>query len=302
MTSNEQPPEAHRPIDRLAVVAGLIAPMTWGLTGILVRLLHGVPTLAIVAVRLLVAALVLLPWALLRRRRPAGDACNPWALAMGAYYVLATEAFVRAPVVDVTLLVGMSPVLAVSFEWARGRPVSRAQAIGAIVSVAGLLLFLRPAAGIEVGRVLGYAFALGAAVTSAAYAVGLRAQAQAGRTPDALLLTIVACVTGAIASAALLAAGGVSDATPWPNAAQLLELVLLGVVSTAIPTLSFGLASSRLPAVLTTSLGLMTPIFAALFAGLALGEWPPPAAIPGAVVALAGVVLVLRAPSRSAPT
>ena len=288
-------------MDRLAVLAGLVAPITWGLTGILVRLLHGVPTLAIVAVRLLVAALVLLPWALLRRRRPTVSALNPWALAMGAYYVLATEAFVRAPVVDVTLLVGMSPVLAVGFEWVRGRPAARAQVIGALTAVAGLVLFLRPAAGIEMGRAFGYLFALGAAITSAAYAVGLRAQAQSGRTPDALMLTIMACVTGAIASAGLLAASGLPGTAPSPSERQVIELVLLGVVSTAIPTLAFGLASSRLPAVLTTSLGLTTPIFAALFAGVALGEWPAPAALPGAVVALAGVVLVLRAPTRSAP-
>jgi drug/metabolite transporter (DMT)-like permease len=50
--------------------------------------------------------------------------------------------------------------------------------------------------------------------------------------------------------------------------------------------------------VLTTSLGLTTPLFAALFAGLVLNEWPVLAAVPGALVTIAGVVIVLRSPAR----
>ena len=60
-------------VDPFALMAGLVAPLTWGLTGVFVRLLHGAPTLAIVAGRLLIAALVLLPWAL-ARNRPLGPA------------------------------------------------------------------------------------------------------------------------------------------------------------------------------------------------------------------------------------
>jgi drug/metabolite transporter (DMT)-like permease len=81
----------------VALTAGLVAPLTWGLTGVFVRLLHGVPTLAIVDVRLLIAALVLSPWAF-RRRHAFRDALrSPLAFAMGAYYIFATEAFARAP-------------------------------------------------------------------------------------------------------------------------------------------------------------------------------------------------------------
>lgn len=285
-----------------AITAGLVAPVTWGLTGIFVRLLHGVPTLAIVAARLAVAALALLPWVLLRRARLDGTALNPWALAMAAYYVLATEAFVRAPVVDVTLLVGMAPVVTVLLEWVRGRPASRGQVLGAFLAVAGLVLFLRPGTGIDPARLVGYLFALGAAFTSSAYATGLRAQAEAGQAPNALLLTLGACILGALASGGLMAAQGVGLAAYALDAPHGIRLVLLGLVSTAIPTLAYGLASARLPAVLTTSLGLTTPLFAACFAGFILGEWPALAAIPGALVALTGVVIVLRSPPRATRT
>jgi hypothetical protein len=42
---------------------------------------------------------------------------------------------------------------------------------------------------------------------------------------------------------------------------------LLGALSTALPTAAFSIASARLPTVLTTSFGLSTPLFTALFAG-----------------------------------
>jgi drug/metabolite transporter (DMT)-like permease len=285
-------------LDSLALAAGIVAPLSWGMTGIFVRLLHGVPTLGIVAARLVVAVVVLSPWILRRRDRWAHAIRNPWALAMGAYYVLATEAFVRAPVVDVTLLVGTAPIVAVGLERLRGHRAQRQQLMGALIAVVGLVWFLRPDAGISAERGLGYLFALGAAAASAAYAVGLRAQAEAGRPLDALSLTVAACVLGATASLALLAGDGALGALVRPSAVQMLHLVLLGVLSTAIPTLAFGIASSKLPSVLTTSLGLMTPLFAALFAGLLLGEWPTATAVPGALIALTGVVLVLRAPIR----
>jgi drug/metabolite transporter (DMT)-like permease len=69
-------PHPRERLDSLALAAGLLAPLTWGMTGVFVRLLHGVPTLAIADVRLLIAALVLSPWAF-RRRHPAGcrDGC-----------------------------------------------------------------------------------------------------------------------------------------------------------------------------------------------------------------------------------
>jgi EamA-like transporter family len=71
-----------RSLDRVGLSAGLLAPIAWGLTGVFVRLLHGVPTLAIVAGRLFIAALVLIPWALLRGRDFLGACRSPLSAAM----------------------------------------------------------------------------------------------------------------------------------------------------------------------------------------------------------------------------
>jgi drug/metabolite transporter, DME family len=288
-------------LDPLAVAAGLAAPLTWGLTGVFVRLLHGTPPLAIVAGRLLVAALVLLPWVLLRNRALLHAFRSPLAATMGAYYILATEAFSRAPVVEVTLVVGSAPVIAVALERLRGvRPV-RQQAIGAVVAVAGLMLFLRPGSDFGTQRVLGHLFALGAAIASATYAVWLRARAQARVPTDPLALTLGACALGTVASVVLLGPELLTSVEVFRSPRDVINLAQLGVLSTAVPTLAFGIASVRLPPVVTTSLGLTTPLFAALFAGILLGEWPALAALPGALLAVAGITIVLRSPSRASP-
>jgi DME family drug/metabolite transporter len=254
--------------------------------------------LAIVAGRLFIAALVLIPWVLLRGRDFLGACRSPLSATMGAYYILATEAFARAPVVEVTLVIGSAPVIAVGLERLRGARPVRQQLIGAIVAVVGLVLFLRPRAGVGPDRLLGYLFASSAAAASAAYAVGLRARALSNRPVDALALTVAACAVGAVASFVLLGREIPASMLAITAPMKLIYLVLLGVVSTAVPTLAFGIASLRLPAVLTTSFGLTTPLFAALFAGWFLTEWPLPSAIPGALIAIAGLGLVLRAPPR----
>jgi drug/metabolite transporter, DME family len=290
---NPGAPNLSQGVDRLALAAGLVAPLTWGLTGIFVRLLHGVPTLGIVAGRLLIAALVLVPWAFARRRDLLAACRTPLSFIMGAYYVFATEAFARVAVIEVVLVIGSAPVIAMGLERCRGTRPARQQIAGAIIALLGLVLFLHPRSTIGTQRMIGYLFAFGAAAASAAYAVGLRARANANRPLDALALTVVACAIGAAVSFGLLACEmpielGVNSSP------ELVYMVLLGVLSTAVPTLAFGVASLRLPPVLTTSLGLTTPLFAAFYAGWALDEWPAPSAIPGALLTLAGILLVLR--------
>ncbi len=292
---NPHPSRHH--LESTALIAGLLAPVTWGLTGVFVRLLHEVPTLAIVAGRLFIAVLALGPWAVYRIREFRYAIRSPVATLMGAYYILATEAFARAPVVEVTLLIGCAPVITVVLELMRGdRPV-RQQVIGACATVLGLVLFLSPKGHLSADRMSGYLLALGAAAASATYAVGLRARAQSERPLDPLAMTVCGCLLGAILSSIFLC-WSMGNPGLVLSRSDYVYLALLGLVSTAIPTLAFGVASARLPSVLTTSLGVTTSFFAAFFAGLILKEWPAPTALPGALVAIAGLVMVLRSPAR----
>jgi drug/metabolite transporter, DME family len=284
------PARAH---DRLGLAAALIAPLTWGLTGALVRLLGDLSSMTIVAGRLAAGATALTLLMVVRGWSTAQIRLSWPAIMMAAYYVLATEAFARAPVVEVTLLIGIAPVIALGIEHLRGRSVPRRQLIGVVLALTGLVGFLAPNATHGEARLAGDLLALGAAGASAAYASRLRHLADSGRALDPCSVAATACLVGAIAAAAVMSVAG-SWGDPVVTLRDLRMLVMLGIVSTAIPTVAYSFASARLPAVLTTSLGLSTPLFATLFAGCIIREWPAVRALPPALVVLVGLVLVVR--------
>jgi DME family drug/metabolite transporter len=283
----------HATLDRSGLTAGLIAAVSWGMTGTFVHLVTTASPGMITVCRLVVSALVLSAVAMLRRneaRRPAA----PWlaVAAMAAYYVFATEAFTRAPVVEVTLLVGSSPLIAVCFERFMGRPVSRVRLVGVVMAVVGLAGFVIPGSRYSFSSIIGDVLALAAATVSAIYVTRLRAAASAGNAPDGIAVAARASIMGAIASLVLLAIRGV-DSLSNVSTHDWWVLVLLGAFSTAIPTVAYSEASRRLPTTVTTSLTLLTPLFAALFAGSLLGEWPIAARLPGGVLAFAGICIVV---------
>jgi drug/metabolite transporter (DMT)-like permease len=217
---------------------------------------------------------------------------------MAGYYVLATEAFARAPVVEVTLLIGMAPVLAVGIDRLRGRKVPAPQLFGVILAVGGLVAFLFPGEIRADTKLSGDLLALGAAAASAVYALQLRRMAGSDSPPDPVCVAAIACLVGAVAGAALVGIFG-SPTHPAFTARDVGTLVLLGALSTALPTAAFSIASARLPTVLTTSFGLSTPLFTALFAGTVLQDWPAPSTLPGALITLLGLALVVRTPPTS---
>ena len=286
--------------DRLGLACAFTAAVAWGLTGIFVRLLEGMPPSLIVLVRMMIALLAFSPFIL---RNPGGFLAalrTPLGLFMGLYYILATEAFTRAPVAEVTLIVGLSPVAALGLDRLAGARISSRSLLGALTAIAGLALFLAPSAhhGGD-SRLIGDSLALGAAMVSAAYAFSLRQRTLSGRALKTQSLAAAACAMGVV-----LAAGGEllacltqpDTGTAFePDTLNLSLLLALGLVSTALPTLAFGLAASRLPTVVTTSFSLVVPLWAALFAGLFLGEWPPLLSLPGGFVTLLGLKIVLRA-------
>jgi drug/metabolite transporter (DMT)-like permease len=246
----------------------------------------------IVVGRLLVASVAL---GIVLVLRP-GRARLRWSwssLAMAGYYVLATEAFARAPVVEVTLLVGMAPVLALGIDRLRGRKVPAPQLFGVILAMGGLVAFLLPGKTRADTNFGGDLLALGAAAASAVYALQLRRMAASDSPPDPVCVAATACLVGAIAGTALV---GIFGSPPHPafTARDVGTLALLGALSTALPTAAFSIASARLPTVLATSFGLSTPLFTALFAGTVLQDWPAASTLPGALITLLGLALVVR--------
>jgi DME family drug/metabolite transporter len=282
-----------RSVDRRGLFGGLLATATWALTGTFIHLVPGLDAPTVAAVRLVASAVVLLLVQLGRAQTGLAPAV-PWigVFAMAAYYVMATEAFTRAPVVEVTLLVGSAPVVTLVLELLAGRRVRPLGIIGVLIAVTGLAAFLIPAMRDAPRSSLGYLFAIGAAGVSALYVTTLRAQTARGVAVDAIAIATRASLVGAVASA-LIVVVGTDVSLIRLTARDLGVLALLGVVSTAVPTVAYGEASKRLPATVTTSLSLLTPLFAALIAGMTLGEWPAFARLPGCLFAFVGIGVVL---------
>lgn len=298
------PPRRPAP-SQTAVALAVLSAATWSLAGVWVRLLPGVPLVTVVAGRLALALAVVGPVALVRWRglgRPGGAALG-LAVLMTAYYAAAVAAFRLTPVAEGTLFVNASPLFAVAWAAARGEPVRRGERWGTALALAGVAVILVPGLVAEGGagraRVAGDGLALCAAAGMAAYAVAYRRLGD--RAPAPLLVTALTFALGAIGAAVWVgvrggaALAGLDGPAPWG------ALVGLAVVTTAVPTFAYSVAAQRLPPILTTTVRLLTPVFALFAAWAVLGEVPSVWVVPGGALVLAGLALSVRAGAGRPP-
>jgi drug/metabolite transporter (DMT)-like permease len=108
-----------------------------------------------------------------------------------------------------------------------------------------------------------------------------------------LSLTFVTFCYGIILSGALVYLNNPTFAMKLSRD-NIVLLIALGVISTALPTLLFGIAAARLSSVTTASLTLLTPIWAAVIGGIIISEWPSPFAVPGGIITLVGLWIIIR--------
>jgi drug/metabolite transporter (DMT)-like permease len=287
-----------------------------GLSGPLARGLQeaGWTAAAAVAVRVLLAAAVLAPvavvqlrgrWHLLRRTAPLITA---YGLVAIAGCQLAYFTAVAHMEVGVALLIEFSaPVAVVGWLWLRdGQRPGRLTVLGAALGTAGLVLVMDLLSGARVNGV-GILWALGAMVGAATYFV------LSGRRHDGLPGTVLATGGLLVGGLALLAAGAVGvvpfaattadvafagfTAPWWPT------LLALGVVTAAVAYVAGIAATRRLGSRLASFVALTEVLMALVFAWLLLDETPGGVQLAGGALILAGVVAVrLGEPRRAAPS
>ncbi len=290
--------------NRTALGIAALTSLTWGLTGIFVRLLPPIPPVSITAGRLAVALATTLPLLFVLR-----DARNGWwkalscvssyllALLLAGYYLLATAAFQLAPVAEVALFLSTPPLFVLFFRRLRGESPSKSEFFGALLAIGGIAIILLPqlslAASISIGQIAGSCLAICAATLAAGYAFVFRMLSERERAPDS---GGVSMLTFALGSAVL---GVVVLLRPEPSGVSMLNarawmlFLCLGLISTAVPSIGFALVSKRLPALLTASISLFIPLFSGLFAYLFLGEGLSAHFLVGSVFVLLGVGLII---------
>ena len=301
--TNSQSPAG---LDRLGLSAVLVTAAAWGMTGVFVRFLSDFSAPAIVAGRLLFSLVLIGPivlWSRHYRRTLVLDFGNlaTWMLGglLFLYYCAAVTAFGLAPVSDVALLISVSPLFILVYRLLdrsgarRFHPVEWAGALIAIIGVFLITLGDAVGGGLSYRRVQGDLLALSAAWATAAYAALFRRAADASRAPHATSVAFMSSFFGGLIA---LAAAGIYSTQPLAplDDTAILHFLGLGILSTAVPSLAYAMGSQRLQPLITTTIRLSTPIFAAVFAMVILNEPPSRWTIPGGAMILAGMYLTLN--------
>lgn len=228
----------------------------------------------------------------------------PWILVFGAVGVAGTQtsyflAVSRIPVSTALMIEYLAPVLLViaTSLWSRRWPPARVIA-GALLAMVGLVLVLDVLGGVAIDPV-GLTAAFVAAVVCAVY---FQLSATVPLPPLALtgLGFGVATITSAVLGAAQLVPITVGSWTVGLFGSRVSALVPLAVVVLIATALAYSLevtAAGRIGARAASFLALTEVLFATITAAVVLGQIPAPMQIVGGIVLLAGVLLVVLAPT-----
>lgn len=281
----------------------LLAAVLWGTTGTAQALIAGEPdSLGVGGVRIAIGgmALLLIAWrsnGFSRNRRWGVGPTALAALGVATFQVLFFAGVERTGVtIGTVVAIGSAPAFAGVLGWmtARERPSGR-WAIATAVSVVGAGLLIAASAG-GGGDAIGIGFCLGAAAAYATYAVASKQLMRAGHPSTAVMA--VAFAGGAVLLLPLLVTRDISWLADGRGAVIALHL---GVVTTAVAYLLFGIGLSRIPVAVAATLSLAEPLTASVLGVLILDERLSSPQWTGALLLLGGLVL-LTAPIDRRPS
>ncbi|MWD27160.1 EamA family transporter [Aquicoccus sp. SCR17] len=284
----------------LGVAAVLGAAMLWGSTGTLQALLPAArDPLVVGALRLLVGALTLLAIAALHgpSRRALAGLRAPWLLAAGGAMAAYNLLFFRA-VLDVgvgigtALTIGSAPVWVLLWELARHRRLPRGlRLLGQAICIAGATILAMAgqaldasAPGIAAALLSGAAYAGYSLLTSRFGGDAPPAAIAAATFGTAALLTLPVLALRPLGWA--LAPG----AWPW--------LLMLGMVSTGLSYALYTYGLRLVAAGTAVTLALAEPLTAWILATVIVGEPVTAPKLAGALLLIAGLLLVTAIPAR----
>lgn len=283
----------------------VLSAFTFGLSGSLASpmLRAGWSAGAIVLIRVGIAALVVLPLGLvaLRGRWGAVRRNAGLILAFGAVAVAGAQfcyfsAVQHMQVGPAILIEYTAPAAVVAWMWLRhGQRPGRVTLVGAGLAALGLVLVLDLLSGADLS-LAGVLWALAAMVGAATYFI-VSADDDNGLPPMAL------AAGGLIAGAVSIAALGLVGLMPMRTSTASVEyagqtvawwvpLVLLGVVTAAIPYTTGIAGIRRLGSRLSSFVALLEVVASVLFAWVLLDQLPMAVQLLGGVLILAGVVCV----------
>jgi DME family drug/metabolite transporter len=271
------------------------AAALWGTTGTAQELADlGASPVAVGLSRIAVGGLVLaVVAARVPRHRLPAVATLVGIAAVAAYQACFFAAVDRAGVALGTMVgVGSAPVFAgVITATLRGEAPAPRWYPATGLAVVGCGLLLSSAGDTEMDG-LGLLLALGVGLSYASYTVATKALIDAGVPPDRAVAALFVGGTLVLAPALF-----VVDTEGMLSGRGILMVLWLGVVATALAYLLFGRGLARLPPPTVATLSLNEPLTATILGVVVLGERPGALAVVGALLLLAGLVLLLEGPA-----
>jgi drug/metabolite transporter (DMT)-like permease len=279
----------------LTVLAVVVTVLAWASAFLAIRAVAGDLSPGVLALGRLTVGTIVLGLLSVGRAwvRPTAGEWRLLALCGGGWfgvYNLALNAAERHLDAGTTaMLVNIGPVLiAVLAGLLLGEGFPRWLVAGLAVAFGGVLLIglATRSAGADLAGV-------GLCVVAAvAYAVGVVAQKPLLRRLPALQVTATACAIGAVCC--LPWAGGLAGELGRAPGSSIAGMVYLGVVPTALAFSTWAYALSRTDAGRLGASTYLVPPLVVLAGWALLEEVPPPLAVVGGVVCLAGVALSRR--------
>jgi drug/metabolite transporter (DMT)-like permease len=283
----------------------VLSAASFGMSGSLARGLMeaGWSSAAAVVVRILIAAAVLMPVALVQLRgrwhllvRNLRLVTGYGLVAVAGCQLAYFNAVARMQVGVALLIEYTAPVAVVGWLWLRrGQRPGRLTVLGVLLAAAGLVLVLDLISGVD-GNATGILWALAAMVGAAVYFV-LSSNEDSGLPPTVLATAgltlggLVLLVAGAVGVVPLAASTRPVQfdafTVPW-----WLPMSALGVVTAALGYATGIAAARRLGSRLASFVALSEVLVALVAAWLLLGEVPRGIQVLGGTLVLAGVVSV----------
>lgn len=262
------------------------------------------PALAIAFWRCFLGSAATSPWVLWRCRDELRRMSWPeWRLVivagllLGAHFATWIPSLRFTTVASSTALVATQPVWAALIARRRGAVIPRSAWVGIAISLVGVLVLTGIDLSVDPRHLIGDVLALAGAVLAAAY---VTVSESARRTVSTATLT-----TGLYASAAVLLLVlcliGRQALTGFSLRDWLLILLLTAGAQLLGHTLINKVLSTTSATVVSLAILFEMP-GATIIAAIALGQVPPLAILPAVALMFAGIILVIRAGSRTVPT
>lgn len=262
------------------------------------------PALAIAFWRCFLGSAFTAPWVLLRRRGEMRSLTRRELLLMGGAGLLLGAHFATwipslrfTSVAASTALVATQPVWAALIAKFRGAHIPRRAWLGIGIALTGVLVLTGVDASVDPQHLIGDGLALIGAILAAAY---VTVAEEARRTVSTPTLT-----TGLYATSAILLLGLTLVLGQALSGFSLQDWLLIGLLTLGAQLLGHTLINKVLATTSATVVSLAI-LFempgATIIAAVALGQLPPWGVIPAAALMFVGIVMVIRAGSRTTPS